>query len=164
MKTSKNIANGKGKSKDSDVKQINAICEAMDISKRDNTLSNHFNQLAKNTVADDNFRLKGWKSLERRIKADDKLNNDVSKLILNKKGYVIFKNHFAKKFWSADRKTAVKGKTWNLFANAESGKKVSMWFIYQLLAKMAKMPSDEFNEIYNFGAKYKAKEVEVAAS
>ena len=163
MQTSKQIA---GKT----VRKPNPILEGLAIANETFTLSNIANQLGKKTCAQDNYILKGWQTIERRIKDD--IRNDVTKLILrNPKGYVILVNHFAERFWNKERKTAVEGKTWNLYQNVVVNKgRCSVFFVYLLLAKMAKMDPNEFNGIYNHGNKYipaakaKAKATEAVAT
>lgn len=152
MSTSKKVAN------------VNPVIRGLAIAKEEYTLSNVFNKLSKKTASEDNYILKGWNVVKSAIQEDT--NNDVTKYILQAdKGYVLFTNHFAKKYWDNERKTAVKGKTWNLYTNVVTNKgKCSVFFVYRALAKLSKMDSNEFNEILNFGAAHKPVSKEVAAS
>lgn len=136
--------------------------EALKEMNKEYTISSIFNKLSKKTVREDNHTLKGWELFKRKRRED--IKNDIDALILkHPKGYGIFVNHFAKKFWDKERKTASAGITWNLYTKVVENKgKCSPYFVLQLLAKLATMEPEKFNRMYNFASKYKPKKSEVA--
>lgn len=139
------------------VKKVNHVLNAHRNAQAIHSISNIFNQCAKKNYASDNYYGMEYKKLIKAIKEDGDYKNDVDGLIFkNRKGFVVLTNHFCKEFWSKDRNTSKEGKTWNLYTNVVVNKgRCSTWFFYSLVRKLATMPTEDFNTLYNRGMKLK---------